>query len=81
MFYCDACKRPIKKKENLGGYCLCSKDMHQLYKYGKFLDNIQRTNNDLNDYKICSDGKTVSFNLYNQRNIKIDEFIIDFYFI
>jgi len=55
--------------------------MHQLHKYGKFLDNIQRTNNDLNDYKICSDGKTVSFNLYNQRNIKIDEFIIDFDFI
>lgn len=81
MFYCDICKRPIKKKNSLGGYCLCSKHMHQLHKYGKFLDNIQRTNNDLNDYRICSDGKTVIFNLYNQRNIKIAEFIIDFDFI
>ena len=81
MFYCDICKRPIKKKNSLGGYCLCSKHMHQLHKYGKFLDNIQRTNNDLNDYRICSDGKTVIFSLYNQRNIKIAEFIIDFDFI
>ena len=63
MFYCDICKRPIKKKNRLGGYCLCSKHMHQLHKHGKFLDNIQRTNNDLNDYTICSDGKTVIFNL------------------
>ena len=81
MFYCDICKRPIKKKNNLGGYCLCSKHMHQLHKHGKFLDNIQRTNQDLNDYKISSDGKTVVFNVYNQRNIKIAEFVIDFEYI
>ena len=41
--------------------------MHQLLKHGKFLDNIQRTNNDLNDYVISEDGKVVIFNLYNQR--------------
>lgn len=55
--------------------------MHQLLKHGKFLDNIQRTNNDLNDYTISKDGKTVVFDLYNQKNVKIAEFIIDFDFI
>lgn len=49
--------------------------MHQLLKYGKFLDNIQRTNNDKNDYRI--EGNKAIFNLYNQKNIKIGEFIID----
>lgn len=81
MFYCDICKRPLKKKARLYGYCLCSKHMHQLLKHGKFLDNIQRTNNDLNDYVISEDGKVVIFNLYNQKNIKIAEFIVDFDFI
>ena len=81
MFYCDVCKRPLKKKISLYGYCLCSKHMHQLLKYGEFLDDIQRTNADLNDYVISEDGKTVIFNVYNQKNIKVAEFIIDFDFI
>lgn len=59
----------------MGGYTLCSKHMHQLHKYGKFLDNIQRTNSDLNDYKIK--GDLVYFNLYNQKNEKIGQFFID----
>lgn len=49
--------------------------MHQLHKYGKFLDNIQRTNADLNDYVI--DGNVVVFNLYGQNNVKNGEFMID----
>ena len=49
--------------------------MHQLHKFGKFLDNIPRTNNDLNDFIIKND--IAIFNLYNQKNIKIGEFIID----
>lgn len=81
MYYCEICGRPSKKKIQLGGYLLCSKHMHQLHKYGKFLDNIQRTNQDLNDYKISSDGKLVVFNVYNQKNVKIAEFIIDFEYI
>lgn len=52
--------------------------MHQLHKHGKFLDNIQRTNSDKNDYKINYEDKTVTFNLYNQRNQFVKTFIIDF---
>lgn len=49
--------------------------MHQLHKYGYFLDSIQRTNKDLNDYKI--EGCITTFNIYNQKNQKVGEFIID----
>ena len=57
------------------GYTLCYKHMHQLHKYGKFLDNISRTNSDLNDY-VVSDG-VAYFNIYNQKNEKIAAFVID----
>lgn len=49
--------------------------MHQLFKYGKFLDNIQRTNTDLNDYVV--QGDVTIFDVYNQRNVKNGEFKID----
>lgn len=75
MYKCDICGRECFKKIRMGGYTLCSKHMHQLHKYGKFLDNIQRTNNDLNDYEIK--GNLVYFNLYNQKNEKIGQFFID----
>lgn len=74
-YKCEICERPLKKKNKLYGYVLCSKHMHQLLKYGKFLDNIQRTNSDKNDFTI--DGEIAVFNLYNQKNIKVGEFIID----
>lgn len=77
MYHCDICNREIKKKYRLGGYTLCSKHMHQLHKYGKFLDNIQRTNQDLNDYKIDYRHKTVTFNMYNQKNVFTASFIAD----
>lgn len=79
MYYCDICGRASNKKIKSHGYCLCSKHAHQLFDHGKFLDNIQRTVNDLNDYMIK--GNVVIFNLYNQKNIKIGEFIVDFDFI
>ncbi len=72
---CDICGRETNRTYRLHGYTLCSKHMHQLHKYGKFLDNIQRTNNDLNDYVISED--VAIFNIYNQKNVKIGEFIID----
>ena len=75
MYNCEICGREIFKKNRIGGYTVCSKHMHQYYKYGKFLDNNPRTNNDKNDYKI--DGDIAIFNLYNQKNEKISEFIID----
>ena len=76
MYKCEICGRESFKKIRYGGYTLCSKHMHQLHKHGKFLDNNLRTNNDLNDYEIKSDG--VYFNLYNQKTNKVGEFIIDF---
>lgn len=75
MYECEICGRKVNKKIRMGGYTLCYKHMHQLHKYGKFLDNIQRTNSDLNDY-IVSNG-VAYFNLYNQKNEKIATFIID----
>lgn len=81
MFHCEICGREVKRKICLGGYVLCSKHMHQLHKHGKFLDTIQRTNNDLNDYVICENGKVAVFNVYNQKNKKIAEFTIDIEFI
>ena len=77
MYKCEICGRKTLKKIQLGGYILCSKHMHQLHKYGKFLDNIPRTNNDLNDYIIDKKNNITTFSLYNQKNIKNGEFIID----
>lgn len=52
--------------------------MHQFHKYGKFLDDNPRTNNDLNDYWFDeSNSEIVHFNLYNQKNELVDDFIVD----
>lgn len=76
MYNCEICGREVFKKIRLGGYTLCSKHMHQLYKYGYFLDNNPRTHQDLNDYII--NGEEVIFNLYSGKTSdKIGEFIID----
>lgn len=77
MYHCDICNREIKKKNKLGGYTLCQKHRHQLHKYGKFLDNIPRTVHDLNDYKIDYAHDTVTFNMYNQKNVFTTSFIAD----
>ena len=39
MYYCDICGRAITKPNYMAKRCLCSKHMHQLHKYNKFLDN------------------------------------------
>lgn len=75
MKKCDICGRRTNRTYRMHGYVLCSKHMHQLYNHGKFLDSNPRTNNDLNDYRII--GNDVFFNLYNQKNEKVGEFIID----
>lgn len=76
MFKCEICGRELFKKNRLGGYTLCSKHMHQYLKYGKFLDNIQRTNNDLNEFRWI-DKNTIEFDVYYQDNTYCDSFIID----
>lgn len=77
MKQCSICGRKTNRTYNLYGYkTVCSKHMHQILKYGKPLDNIPRTVNDLNDY--TTDGITATFNIYSQTGRKISEFIIDF---
>lgn len=74
---CSVCGRLTNKTHSIKGYkCVCSKHMHQIHKYGHPLDDVPRTNNDLNDYTIK--GSVVVFNLYNQRNKKNGEFFVDF---
>ena len=75
MYQCDICGREIPKKNRLGGYTLCSKHMHQLHKHGKFLDSNPRTTKDMNAFRV--EGDTAVFDLYNIRNEKAGEFIID----
>lgn len=74
-YACEICGRKTFKKIRMRGYTLCSKHMHQLFKYGEFKDSIPRTNQDLNDYVIKDD--IAIFNTYGQNNIKNGEFIID----
>lgn len=74
---CQVCGRLTNRTHAIKGYkCVCSKHMHQIFQHGHPLDSNPRTNNDLNDYVIAENG--VYFNLYNQRNEKIGEFVIDF---
>lgn len=74
---CSICGRKTNRTYNLHGYVqVCSKHMHQIMTYGHPLDSNPRTNTDLNDY--ITDGQTAKFNLYNQKNEKNGEFIIDF---
>lgn len=77
MKKCSICGRETNKTYNLYGYsCVCSKHMHQIFIHKHPLDNNPRSNADLNDY--TTDGITATFNIYNQKNEKNGEFIIDF---
>lgn len=75
MYHCEICGRKCLKKIRYGGYTLCPKHMHQLRKYGKFLDANPRTNHDLNDYKVDEEVTTVF--VYNQKNDCVGQFLID----
>lgn len=77
MYQCEVCKRESFKKIRYGGYTLCSKHMHQLQKYHKFLDSNPRTQNDLNEYRVDKKEGIAIFDLYDKRQDKIGEFIID----
>lgn len=75
MYKCEICGREIKYSLHITGKQVCLKHYHQFKKHGCFLDNIPRTNSDLNDFSIVND--VAIFNLYNQKNIKVAEFKID----
>lgn len=77
MYQCEICNRESAKKISYGGYTLCSKHMHQLQKYHKFLDSNPRTQKDLNEYRVDTERGIAIFNLYDQRQNKVSEFIID----
>ena len=70
MYNCEICGREIFKKNSLKGFnCLCSKHMHQLFKYGKFLDNNPRSQKDLN--KININGDVSEIELYDGQTSEI----------
>lgn len=75
MYKCEQCGRMSKKKIRYGGYTLCSKHMHQLQKYKKFLDDNPRSSQDPNDIVVNGDIAVVG--LYNRQSERIAEFIID----
>lgn len=76
MKKCEICGRETNKIYSLQGYKLCSKHMHQLFSYGRFLDNNPRTQKDLNAYRI--EGNIAIFDLYDGKySNKIGEFKID----
>lgn len=77
MYHCEVCNRETFKKIRYGGYTLCSKHMHQLQKYKRFLDNNPRSEKDLNSYHIDKREQIAVFDLYNKRQDKVGEFIID----
>lgn len=73
---CSICDRKNTRIYALKGYKnVCSKHMHQILKYGYPLDANPRTIKDLNDYIIK--GSIAVVNVYNQRDEKVAEFIID----
>lgn len=49
--------------------------MHQINKFGHPLDDNPRTTKDFNDYVV--EGDIATFNVYNQRNEKVAEFMVD----
>lgn len=75
-YKCDVCGREMKKKNKCWGYNLCKKHMHQYLKYGIFLDNNPRTQNDLNEYRLL-DEDTVEFDCYDKKQNVVGRFIID----
>lgn len=76
MYKCEICGRESFKKIRMGGYTLCSKHMHQLHKYGKFLDSCPRSAQDLNSFRL--EEEIAIFDIYDGVNShKIGEFIID----
>lgn len=75
MYKCEICGREIFKKHSLQGYkCLCSKHMHQLNKYGYFLDSNPRTIQDLN--KITVNGDVAEIELYDGVTSEVNGYCI-----
>lgn len=75
MFICEQCGRKTKKKIRYGGYTLCSKHMHQLQKYHRFLDDNPRSQHDLNEIRVR--GNIAEVDVYDTHGNTVATFIID----
>lgn len=75
-YKCDICERPLFKKNRMYGKTLCSKHMHQYFKYGYALDNNPRTQKDLNEFR-CISENTIEFDVYNRKSEVVNHFWID----
>lgn len=75
-YKCEICNRLIAKKNRIYGKTVCSKHMHQLFKYGRALDNNPRTTNDLNEFRYL-ENDIVEFDVYNQKCEVVNHFWID----
>lgn len=75
MYECEQCGRLSKKKIRYGGYTLCSKHMHQLQKYGRFLDNNPRSQKDQNEIRVHD--AIAEVDVYRQDGDVETTFIID----
>ena len=72
---CTVCGRDNSSCATRKYGILCAKHYQQLRKHGMFLDNIQRTACDLNDYKIVNN--TAIINLYDKKQNIVGNTIID----
>lgn len=72
---CTVCGRDNAPCTSRKYGALCAKHYQQLRKHGKFLDNIQRTTCDLNDYEIV--GNTAIINLYDIKQNIVGTTMID----
>lgn len=72
---CEVCGRETNRTYRVDNKVVCSKHMHQWYKYHKFLDSNPRTQKDLNEYYI--DANKAYFYLYDTRQNRIGKFVID----
>lgn len=72
---CDVCGRKMFRKIKSHGYTLCDKHYNQLRKYGKFLDNNPRTQQDRNHFEIK--GNIAIIDIYDKDCNKIAETIVD----
>lgn len=72
---CDICGKTLKRKLKADGKIVCEKHYKQFKKHGKFLDNVQRTQLDRNEFIISGDITYIQ--LYDKHYQKVAQAIID----
>jgi len=72
---CDICGRELNQSNKCYGYILCNKHYQQYLKFGEFLDNNPRTENDKNEIVIYKDYAEIF--LYNRKQEVVAKTKID----